>query len=61
MSVIRNIVIQFFRALRENTVLTAIVHPIGIFLPNHRKKGKTVDILQHAISLVHHHECLIDH
>ena len=40
MSVIRNIVIQFFRALRENTVLTAIVHPIGIFLPNNRKKEK---------------------
>ena len=40
MLVIRNIVIQFLRALRENTVLTAIVHPIGIFLPNHREKEK---------------------
>ena len=40
MSVIRNIEIQFLRALREKTVLTLIVHPIGIFLPNHRKKEK---------------------
>ena len=30
MSVIRIIVIQFHRTIRENTVLTVIVHPIQI-------------------------------
>ena len=30
MSVIRIIVIQFHRAIRENTVLTVIAHPIEI-------------------------------
>ena len=30
MSVIRNIVIRFHRAMGKNTVLTAIVHPIEI-------------------------------